>query len=447
MTAASRELPRSLGLADLVCAQILIVVGLGALGPGAKLGSLHWVYWLAGIALFHLPLAAVATHLNGRMPLEGGLYEWARAAFGDRAAFLVAWNFWMFVMVFASMLGLIVSAAVGYATGSSEAVMNDPLRQAAWSVVVTTAIVLLTITGLGSAKWVHNLASVSVLGICVFLTVLPLVSDAPRVTPAEVPFSLMQLVLFTRVAVYALAGYECMAVVAGECRDPSRTISRSIAIAVPIIAAIYILGTRSVLAFVPGERVDLVNPVAQIFSIALHPNAALAAIAVLTFRDVAQTSQVFAAATRMPLVAGWDGLLPAWFSALHPRWKTPVRSIAFAGGVMLVSSLGVIVLATRQEAFQILQSAAGVLFGSTYLVMFAIPLLRPAPASIRIAALSGFVVTLAFVALAFLPIVEVESALRYAAIVGAAVLLVMGFGVRRPQSPLSHARAEARAPR
>jgi amino acid transporter len=46
---------------------------------------------------------------------------------------------------------------------------------------------------------------------------------------------------------------------------------------------------------------------------------------------VAQSSVMFAGNTRLPMVAGWDGLLPAWFTRLHPRYQTPVNSIVFVG--------------------------------------------------------------------------------------------------------------------
>ena len=37
----------------------------------------------------------------------------------------------------------------------------------------------------------------------------------------------------------------------------------------------------------------------------------------------------FGVSTRLPMVAGWDNLIPAWFSRLHPRYKTPINSILF----------------------------------------------------------------------------------------------------------------------
>ena len=43
--------------------------------------------------------------------------------------------------------------------------------------------------------------------------------------------------------------------------------------------------------------------------------------------------------TRLPMVAGWDGLLPQWFTRLHERYQTPVNSIVFVGAVTLAFSI------------------------------------------------------------------------------------------------------------
>ena len=88
---AHRSFPRillrkELGLRDLVLAQVLFVVGSTWVGIAAKLGRAHTVFWLAAILLFYLPLGAVVIYLNRLMPLEGGLYQWAKAGFGERAA-------------------------------------------------------------------------------------------------------------------------------------------------------------------------------------------------------------------------------------------------------------------------------------------------------------------------------------------------------------------------
>jgi len=43
-------------------------------------------------------MAVAVYFLNREMPLEGGLYEWARGAFGDGVGFMVAWNIWAYAL-------------------------------------------------------------------------------------------------------------------------------------------------------------------------------------------------------------------------------------------------------------------------------------------------------------------------------------------------------------
>ena len=430
----SQELRRTLGLGDLVLAQILLMVGMSSVGPAARLGSLQWLYWLLGILFFQVPLALVVMHLVREMPREGALYQWTRTVFGDFAGFMVAWIFWNFIIVLVSTIGMTMAAGVGYAAGLPEAWMSSRLFQIGMSALVTLVLVALAIAGFGAAKWLYDATSISLLVVVVLLIALPFFTRETRVEPQTVPLSLMQIVLFTRIAVYALAGFEGMAIVVGECRDGGRAVARSILIAFPSIGAIYILATRSVLTFVAPADVDLVNPVAQTFTVALGPFGRIAvigaslAIVLLIVRDFAQSSQAFNLVTRMPLVAGWDHLVPSWFTKLHARRKTPVNAILFAGAVTFVTSLAAVAMASRQEAFQILLSTAGVLFASTYLVMFAIPFFKPAPWWLRIASLSGFAVTAVFIVLSFVPIVEVASRGRYAAIIGVAFAAVLGVG-------------------
>src|SRR5262250_2545386 len=76
--AHSAVFKKQLGLIDLTLTQILFIVGLGWVGAAGKLGPQHVVFWLLATALFYIPTAMVVIHLNKLMPLEGGLYQWAR---------------------------------------------------------------------------------------------------------------------------------------------------------------------------------------------------------------------------------------------------------------------------------------------------------------------------------------------------------------------------------
>jgi amino acid transporter len=184
-----------------------------------------------------------------------------------------------------------------------------------------------------------------------------------------------------------------------------------------------------VLALIPIERIDLIAPIPQVLSVgfgALGPAAWVgpATILILLCIRVAQASVMFAGNTRLPMVAGWDGLLPAWFTRLHPRYQTPVNSILFVGAVTLAFSVAGLLGVGKQEAFQLLWNASGIFYALTYLVMFAIPMAGVrAPLWLKLAAASGFLMTLAFVVLSILPIVQVESRLSFALKISAVVVL------------------------
>ena len=117
----SVELRKELGLTDLVLTQILYVVGLSWVGAAAKLGQSQIVFWLAAMALFYLPQAAVVVHLSRRFPLEGGLYQWAKLSLNHGIAFLVVWNLWVYAIILLGASGISVANAVVYAIGPKAA--------------------------------------------------------------------------------------------------------------------------------------------------------------------------------------------------------------------------------------------------------------------------------------------------------------------------------------
>src|SRR6266851_5435229 len=105
----SAELKKELRLGDLVLSQILYITGLMWLGTSGKVGSSHIMYWIPAVLLFYIPSGIVVVHLNREMPLEGGLYQWAKLRFGDMAGFLVAWNLWAFSILVLAEIGLNVT--------------------------------------------------------------------------------------------------------------------------------------------------------------------------------------------------------------------------------------------------------------------------------------------------------------------------------------------------
>jgi amino acid transporter len=159
------------------------------------------------------------------------------------------------------------------------------------------------------------------------------------------------------------------------------------------------------------------------------------AVMVTVARTIGNSSLLFTATSRMPMVAGWDRLIPAWFAKLHARYRTPVNSILFIGVCALVFAAAGLTNVGEQEGFQLLQSSAGILYGFSYLVLFAVPLVglartgQRAPVWIRITAGVGLATTSLYMVLAVLPIVNVESRLTFALKTGGTVVVTVAIGV------------------
>jgi amino acid transporter len=143
---------------------------------------------------------------------------------------------------------------------------------------------------------------------------------------------------------------------------------------------------------------------------------------------VAQTSVNFTGIARLPMVAGWDRLLPEWFTRLHATYRTPVNSILAVGVTATVIALLSLIGVGQAEAFQLLFNAGGMFYALTYVVMFAIPLfglraeaLRP-PLWLRAASFSGLVMTVLYVVLSVFPIIKVESVATFALKISAVII-------------------------
>src|SRR5262245_34165811 len=442
---------KELGLTDLVLTQIVFVVGTIWVGTAAKLGPDQLFFWLLAILTFYLPLAAVVIHLNRLMPLEGGLYQWAKLGFNEFVGFMVAWDLWVFAILVMSTIGLTVVTNLSYALGPGARWMaGNKLFVTAFSVAMVATLVAVSTRGLGVGKWVHNAGGALLSFTFLTLTLLPFVARWTGKIPVFHPivfafpdFSLSNpefitksLNIFSKLALGALTGFEYVAILAGECKTPARNIGRSVIIAAPIIALMCILGTASVLAFVRPDEVDLIGPIAQVLSRGFGMFGVVAGgvvslvIFALIGRLVALMSIYLTANARLPMVAGWDDLLPAWFTRLHERYKTPVNSIVVVGVTALVFGLLGIAGVGMQEANQLLDNAAGIFYASTYVVLFAIPLFASAriglrtPWWLKLACVSGALVSLLYIALTIVPIVQVESRLAFAAkLIGVALVL------------------------
>ena len=446
--AHSASLKKPLGLRDLVLTQILFVVGSSWVGTAAKLGSSHLFFWLLAILLFYIPQAAVVIYLNRLMPLEGGIYQWAKLGLNDFAGFIVAWNLWLLSITVIALGGMFVTTNISYAIGESAAWMPN----SKWCVSLISCALVVGLgwagfRGLSLGKWLHNVGAFAMLLVYSALIALPFIGlargELKQYHPLQIATPTMSIFycfnIFSKLAIGALSGFEYVAILAGETRAPGRNIGRSVMIASPIIALMFILGTSSVLAFIGNDSIDLIGPVPQTLRLGLRSFPIAGAIAsigivLMTVRSISSTSVHLTGSSRLPMVAGWDRLLPIWFSRLHPKYKTPVNSIVFVCVITLVIAISSQIGAGIQEAFQLVDNAANVFYGIVYVILFVIPIAgvsairSGAPIWLRIAALCGLGVSLLAIFFTVYPIIDVPSPLLFAAKVTAVTVIANAIG-------------------
>ena len=444
-------------LRDLVLAQVLTVVGSSWVGLAAGLGHAQLVAWLCSFGLFYLPMAVAVFYLNREMPLEGGLYVWARRAFGDALGFLTAWNIWAYGLAVIATVLFQIPSELSYLLGPRASGL--PENKAVVATLLAAFLLLLAWSarrGLGLGKWIHNVSGVAMLAVFCLLIVSPLWAWAHGVPlhyaplalhlPARNPTSLSLL----GQTLFAAAGLEYIAIMAGETHAASRDIGRSVVIASPIIFLMFVLGTAAVLSFHelhPGLKINCVAPIPQTLSLAFGERGAGAvvgkiAILLLQIRILGAASFIFTGVVRLPMAAGWDHLVPEWFARLDPRFRTPVNSIlvttVVVAGLLLLGSAGV----HAAEAFAVLNDTSSELYALAYVAMFLIPIAGARELRTRLPGFVAPVCALGLVAVVFClafnayPFVDVASPGVFALkILGTtAVLNAIGYGFYRLRS-------------
>jgi amino acid transporter len=409
------HLSRQLNLRDMVLSQVLTVVGSSWVGLAAGLGHAQTLVWLFAFTVFYLPMAAAVYYLNREMPLEGGLYVWARRAFGDTAGFLVAWNIWAYGLVTMALLLFQIPSEFAFMIGPSAAWIPDKT-----SIVLPVLAVLLTLLSLSAArglalgKWIHNISGMAMMTAFGLLILAPLWAWFHQAPIHFTPFELhlpktdpTSLALIGQILM-ASSGLEYIAIMAGEAKAPTRDIGRSILIASPIVIIMFIFGTASVLAFheLTGSTINYIAPIPQTLRLAFGNSGigtfiARLVIFLLQIRILGAASFIFTGVTRLPMTAGWDHLVPAWFARLHPRYKTPTNSILVSA--LLIFTFIFLGSAGKRaaEAFNVINNASSEFYALAYLVMFAIPIIglkllrKKIPAWVAVLCALGFLTTLA----------------------------------------------------
>ncbi len=338
---ASR-LPRHLGTWNAALLLVTFTIGVGILqSPGvvaAKTGSiaLSYVAWIVG-AVAAVCGALVMAELAVRTPRSGGTTVFLRQAFGSRVAFMFGWTSMLLNPVAAAAitlvsvrnLGAILGLGVGMQTALGLMWVGGIMLLNMWSSRVVGRI----IGGVGLLK-ISALASVVV--VC-FAGNGAGAGDAGPVAVAEIISPWVGFGLAVVATMYAYDGWDGLALVAGEVREPARTLPRATLLGMGLILAVYLAMNAGFFHALPFDRI--VSTPALAATAVGRVIGDQAGQFVTVFVAFSAASTVFSSLMCNPRVIfalAEEGGFFRTVAYVHPRWKTPVVAIAIYGAMTMI---------------------------------------------------------------------------------------------------------------
>lgn len=440
-------LRRAMGFRDVVLFFITAGVNLQWVATASAAGPSALTVWLIAFAAMAVPLAFAIVEMSSRYPQEGGMYVWSKRAFGDFAAFMTGWTYWMSnlpyfpgVLYFAAVNALYIGGADWRGLSVSQPYC---IAAALLGLALGTAPNLF---GLQFGKWLSNIGAyarwAATLGLILLgATAWIRLGPATEFTKASMTpgLGVKNLIFWSSIA-FALTGLEAASFMGEEIRDARRTIPRALFTAVPLITLTYVLGTACVLVALPAERLSgLQGPIDAIDAAAGRlglPAVTPIAAFLITLSALGSVGAWLASVARLPFVAGLDHYLPESFGRIHPRWRTPHVALLTLAATIVVCIFLAQARTSVRGAYDVLVSMTVICTLIPFLLLFAslIRLQRePAgPDVIRVPGgrpvavllgVIGFLTTAVSIVLSFFPADdEPHKALAVAKILGLTVL-------------------------
>ena len=335
------ELARGLGLWD----TSLLVIGL-TIGGGIFLtpSSIAKAFpseagilslWIVG-GLLAIVGGLVYSELGAMLPQPGGMYVYFREAFGDLPAFLYAWvAYWVIV------IGSDAAVAVGFAQyfsvffpslGSANIVASvGPFTISAAQLVAVALTLLLSVThyvGVKEGARIQGLFTsviiVALLWIAVGGAFAPRPPEAAAAAGPLAALSVAGIGTALLAIFWTYYGWNEIVAVAGEVANPKRNVPLALILGTGLITALYVGVNAVFLKAIPvAEMAGVEQPGALASARLFGPWAAMLVSLAITAAAAGCVSAGLVPAPRIVYALAKDGLFPAPFARVHPRFQTP----------------------------------------------------------------------------------------------------------------------------
>lgn len=333
----SSELKRQIGIRTATALVVGEVIAVGVfLTPAAMAKSLGSPLWLLVVWLVMGAVAACGAlcygELAARYPEAGGGYVYLREAYGRPVAFLYGW---MALLVMDP--GLTAALAVGMATYAGYILNLSPIGIKATAIGAIVLLAAINIRGVRLGALLLRWLTILKLGLLLFLFIwgfgfqlgswsnfMPFVARRAH----SAPF-LGALAGGLVAAFFSFGGWWDVTKLAGEIREPARTLPRALIYGVLIVTLVYILTSTVFLYLVPLDAVTSGETfAAQAGEVLFGRAGGQVFSAIVVVAVLGSLAAVLMSAPRVYFAMARDGLFLPAAASIHSRYRTPARSIA-----------------------------------------------------------------------------------------------------------------------
>lgn len=368
---------KGMGIWDITLFSICAVLVIDTLTASASMGASSIGWWVIMFFVFVVPYILITSELGTTYPGEGGIYDWVKRAFGMRWAIRTTWFYWVNVALWMPAVYILFAGMFAELFAPDLSLW----MQIAMAIVLTWITVWICNISVDVGKWIPNLAAAAKMIILVVLGVGGFLYATNNGVANEISLSAMAPswdtgLAFLPAIVFNLLGFELVATMGKEIRNPQKDMPKAMFLASGIVCLLYIVGTIGILVAIPADEIGLVAGLVETFRLFLAelPGSEflvilLGIVALFTFVGNMVTWSM--GASRAALEAAHEGELPAYFAKEHPVHKTPIGANMLLG---LISTAVVILYGFTaggsDELFWTVFAFSSCVFLLPYLLMF-----------------------------------------------------------------------------
>jgi APA family basic amino acid/polyamine antiporter len=315
----------TIGIGAIIGGGIFVVTGIaaGLAGP-ALIISMVISAAIASLTAFSFSKLSMA------LPKEGGVYGFAYEYISPFAGFTAGWM-WIFSNIF-------VGAAVSLGFASYFAALFPSLSIKLVAIVVCLFFTIFNIIGIRQSALLNSiLVSAKILILLFFIAFGIFYVNGSNFVPFT-PNGSFGVLQGSALIFFAYAGFARITILAEEVKDPSRTIPRSILIALGVSTSIYLLTSFVAVGLIGyvnlsasgSPLVNAIGVTGSRFAMSLISVGAIMATASVLLTTILGVSRVVFAMAR-------NNDLPKFLCNIHSKFKTPYYSVAVTGSFMILA--------------------------------------------------------------------------------------------------------------